>query len=362
MVDRWLADHVGVLRLTTNDQLPPANAYMIKVNLIGKANGVGLSRDLELVADALRAVDCEVTITPIDVSQARRRRSQPAQWMARARAVWQGSVVRAKPPTRFDVNVMLEHLWPQFLHWAKHNVAIPNPEWFDRHDRRFLGTVDRVWAKTEYTSRIFAKLGSVTSQIGFDSLDRYDAKVRRNREFFHLAGKSSLKGTERLLQAWLRRPDWPTLTVVQHARNGLFMPTAKNLRYCVGYMEDGNLRTLQNANRYHVCLSETEGWGHYIAEALSVGAITISVDAPPMNELVSAERGFLVPYSATASQRLAEKFLFDARVLEQVIDAAIALPDAELERKGDLARTWFLRNKGGFATRLQQAMHELLDS
>ena len=59
-------------------------------------------------------------------------------------------------------------------------------------------------------------------------------------------------------------------------------------------LDDAALRTLQNSHRFHLCLSEAEGWGHYIAEALSVGAITLTCDAAPMNELVTAERGLLV--------------------------------------------------------------------
>ena len=45
-----------------------------------------------------------------------------------------------------DVNLMLEHVWLQYLSTAPVNVAVPNPEWFDRHDQRFLAQIDNVAA------------------------------------------------------------------------------------------------------------------------------------------------------------------------------------------------------------------------
>ena len=38
---------------------------------------------------------------------------------------------------------MLEHVWPQFLHQARYNVLVPNPEWCDRRDRSFFDAIDR---------------------------------------------------------------------------------------------------------------------------------------------------------------------------------------------------------------------------
>ena len=59
-------------------------------------------------------------------------------------------------------------------------------------------------------------------------------------------------------------------------------PVARNIDAHMGYLSDQELRTLQNQSAFHLCLSLTEGWGHYIGEALGVGAVTMTVDAPPM--------------------------------------------------------------------------------
>ena len=57
----------------------------MRIRLIGKANGVGLSRDLELLASALRAAGCEVTQLPCDRRERRQRRAWRTRAMARVR-------------------------------------------------------------------------------------------------------------------------------------------------------------------------------------------------------------------------------------------------------------------------------------
>ena len=330
----------------------------VRVNIIGKSNGVGLARDIDLLAGALQASGHHVEVTIIDNVQARRRRSPLAQFATRARLAWGGAGAKAHT-SRADVNLMLEHVWLQYLSTAPINVAVPNPEWFDRHDRRFLAEVDNVWAKTTYTRELFRALGCNTTYIGFDSDDRYESGIAKQRTYFHLAGKSTMKGTDRLVRVWQRHPQWPRLILVQHKDGALVPPVAPNIEARVGYMSDQELRQLQNESVFHLCLSLTEGWGHYMVEAMGVGAVTITVDARPMNELVTADRGVLVPYCATGTQRLATTHQFDETGLEAAIERTLAMSDAECSQLGARARAWFADNKSGFTGRLEAALLEL---
>jgi glycosyltransferase involved in cell wall biosynthesis len=338
----------------------PCDRRPVRFNIIGKSNGVGLERDLMLLSGALRESGHEVSVTIIDDTQARRRRSAFAQWKVRANLAWDRRKAAAPTVPKADVNLMLEHVWLQYLAAARVNVAVPNPEWFDRHDRSFLSKVDCVWAKTGNTLQLFRSLGCEATFIGFDSEDRHLPAVRRERSFFHLAGKSSMKGTDRLLGVWARHPHWPNLIVVQHrGENHLPEVAADNIELRTGYLDDADLRALQNRSMFHICLSLTEGWGHYIAEALSVGAVTITVDAPPMNELVTPDRGLLVQYETTGTQRLATTYRFDEAALEAVIERAIAMDMQECAELGSNARQWFTANKRGFSGRLTAALHAL---
>jgi glycosyltransferase involved in cell wall biosynthesis len=327
----------------------------LRVNIIGKSNGVGLARDIDLLVSALHAAGHRVDVTIIDAAQAKRRRSPLAQFAARARLAWGDAEMRAHAPGA-DVNVMLEHVWLQYLATAPINVAVPNPEWFDSHDRRFVTDIDCVWAKTSYTHDLFRALGCQTTYIGFDSEDRYERAIAKQRTYFHLAGKSTMKGTDRLVRLWQGHPEWPRLILVQHQDGGVTPPSAPNIDAHVGYFSESELRRLQNESLFHLCLSLTEGWGHYIAEAMSVGAVTITVDARPMNELVGADRGVLVPYHGTGTQHLATTYQFDVSRLEEAIERTIAMSDEECARLGASARAWFVENKNGFTGRIEAAL------
>lgn len=327
-----------------------ASAQGLKVRLVGKANGVGLSRDFDLLAQALRDGGCEVSQYGCEKPDRKRRRSVLTRLAARLR------------PRRavFDANIMLEHVWPQFLHQARRNILVPNPEWFDRRDVAFLSAVDCVWTKTALAERLFDERGRRTLYIGFDSEDRYLPAVTRLPQFLHLAGRSPLKGTQRLLALWRRHPEWPRLTVIQDVPEAV--SGAANLVFMRGYLSDDALKALQNAHRFHICTSEAEGWGHYIAEALSVGAVTLTCDAAPMNELVTPERGILITAPAAAKHNLVRIARFDEAALEQCVARALALDEGELAHIATRARAWFLDNKAAFTPRVAAAASQLAAS
>jgi hypothetical protein len=333
----------------------------LRLRLIGKSNGVGLSRDLELLGAQLRASGCEVTPYPCERRDRKRRRS-PLTRLALRLSRWRG----VAPRPRYDVNVMLEHIWPQFVQQARCNVLVPNPEWTDRRDLAMLGIADRVWAKTAEAAQLFAARGCRVVPIGFDSEDRCERTVLRLPQFLHLAGRSPLKGTGRLLALWQRHPEWPRLTLLQDSARGdgerqevQRLPAAANIVQQRGFASDHELRLLQNAHRFHLCLSEAEGWGHYIAEAMSVGAVAFTTDAAPMNELVSNERGVLVAAHLGERHNLARIARFDEAALEAAIARALTLDTTQLDAIGAAARRWFLDNKHGFAARIQGAVDEL---
>jgi glycosyltransferase involved in cell wall biosynthesis len=328
----------------------------LKLRLIGKSNGVGLSRDLELLGAALTASGCEVTQLPCERRERKRRRSLLTRLAMRVRRV-RGAAAHPL----FDVNVMLEHIWPQFVQQARCNVLVPNPEWTDRRDAAMLDIADRVWVKTAVAEQLFAARGSRVFRIGFDSDDRYERAVARLPQFLHLAGRSPLKGTQRLLALWQRHPEWPRLTLLQDTPGGNASRQAAgaNIVHQHGFVSDQDVRMLQNAHRFHLCLSEAEGWGHYIAEAMSVGAVTFTSDAPPMNELVGAERGVLVGAHVGEQHNLARIARFDETALEAAIARALLLSTAQLDAIGAAARRWFLANKHGFVARVRSAVDDI---
>lgn len=328
------------------------------VQLIGESANGGISRDLALLSAGLQACGCTVAVRSCGKPERRQRRSVLLGWRMHVQRRRRHSRVRP-----FDVNVMLEHVWPQFFAEARYNVVVPNPEWFDPRDVRYLAAFDCVWTKTAAAEQLFRERGFATSPIGFDSEDRLQAGVERINQFLHVAGRSPLKGTARLLALWQRHPEWSTLTVVQDPSTPKAVTAggspAANI-VCLGeYLSDEAVRTIQNAHRFHVCTSEAEGWGHYIVEAMSVGAVTLTCDAAPMNELVGPGRGLVVASHPGPIQNLVRLSLFDEVALEVAVRKVMALVPAEVSSIGESARGWFLENKAGFRARLGGALEHL---
>lgn len=330
----------------------------LNVNLVVRDNGLGLSRDAQLLADALKAHGCTVHITPLGEKDEQLRWRYGRGWRA-SYTHGQHAWARFRKVAPYDLNIMFEHLWPLHLPMARYNIALPNPEWFDSKDALHLSRIDHVWAKTRHAERIFQDLGRKTSYVGFDSEDHYDPSVPRTRRFFHLAGGSRIKGTERLLALWRKHPEWPQLTVLQNPDCAQPGPAQANIRHCIEYLTSDALRDLQNAHAFHVCLSEAEGWGHYIVEGMGVGATVITVDAAPMNELVIADRGLLVAYASAGTMGHTNTHYFDEAAMEQAVSQALNMSDEQLRAKGNHAREWFIQNHSDFVRRIGDALGEL---
>jgi glycosyltransferase involved in cell wall biosynthesis len=248
---------------------------------------------------------------------------------------------------------MLEHVRAEYLPWAEANVLVPNPEYLLESDVSMLPRMDCLWVKTRHAEEILTRLGSRTEHIGFTSEDRRDARVPRMRAFLHVAGKSGNKGTQAILDAWKRHPHWPLLTLVQRsktAQDGSADPA--NVIRLTQYLDDDALRLLQNSHRFHLCPSRTEGFGHYLMEALSVSAVTLTTDGAPMNELVTAERGILIPVARTGRQATATTWLVDSSEITEAVERALALDEEQCESLGRAAREFFLQNDRRFRDRI----------
>lgn len=318
----------------------------MRVAIVSGSNGIGLARDMRLIADLLERAGVEVVCRAMG-------RGKLRKWFGpaiRHAGNLSSHALRRLPP--FDVNLMIQHVRPEFLPQARVNVLIPNPEHFTDRDRRYLGAIDRVFAKTRHAETIFRGLGCDTVFTGFTSADRMLPAVPRERAFFHLAGRSGRKGTRALLDAWARSPDWPRLTVVQASHMATHAPTASNIAYVSGHLGDDALCEMQNAHAFHACPSETEGYGHYIGEAMSVGAVVLTCDGAPMNELVRPDRGVLVPVSRTGHMRLASTWQASPEELIAGINTVLALDVDAAGALGAAARRYFEDSGQAFRERL----------
>ena len=165
--------------------------------------------------------------------------------------------------------------------------------------------------------------------------------------------RSTLKGTNEVLTAWDQHPDWPTLTLVIHPRNAPAKVSA-NVDLISRRLEEEELLHLQNSCGIHLCPSRSEGWGHYIVEAMSCRVVTVTTDAPPMNELVDPDRGILVPFRSSESRHLGTSFRVCPDSLVDTVTRILETPSHELAALGRNARRWFQNNDATFRKRFRQ--------
>ncbi|NJN21387.1 MAG: glycosyltransferase family 4 protein [Leptolyngbya sp. RL_3_1] len=322
---------------------------MATVNIICRDSDFGLARCQRILAAVAARAGHTVTL-----SRPERDRSVP-QYL---RNLYRALASRLQPPSNpdYDINIFIEDLDPGWFSKARQNDLIPNQEWFHYRWLPYLFGIDRVLAKTRRAQTIFATLGCPTNFISFTSEDRFDPSQPKDySRFFHLAGNSPYKGTDTLLKLWQQHPEWPQLVVIQSAKQAKPL-SAANICYQVGHIDDHQLQVEQNRCGIHLCLSETEGFGHYIVEAMSCQALVVTTDAAPMNELITEERGLLVAVAQSQRQGLDQRHFVDSHALETCIQTIIAMDDAQKQTLGTQAREWYLANQRRFETRLQWAL------
>lgn len=307
---------------------------MTEALVVGRANDYGLKHDADILIEALATAGA--------ASRRVGRRPGLAESLLRRETA--------------DFAFHLERVFRPWRHSARVNFLVPNQERFPRRQLPRLACIDRVLAKTHHAHAVFSDLGVATSYLGFASRDRRDPSVVRRRDrVLHLAGGSTLKGSEDILAVWARHPEWPPLILVQRQANAPSrVPPNVDLR--AGYMDDAELRRLQNACAIHLCPSRSEGWGHYLVEAMACGAVVVTTDAPPMNEHVTSESGFLVPVARAEERHLGTNYFIDPDAFETAVASALAMSPELFELMSRRARAAYEKTCSGFAGRLVEQL------
>lgn len=298
------------------------------VALVSRDNGVGLTNDMCLL-DAM-LTDAGYHVSRVD---------------------WQSLTM-----PRYDIAIFLE-LWnPRLLRFANRTIGIFNLEWFQRRWTIGLHSCAQLWTKSGEAQYLFYnQLGLRKSfYTGFMSRDMYSPDVPRELTAVHLRGKSSLKGTHAVLEAWATNPDLPPLTVI--SSESLRVPAGVRLLH---RLTDEQLSHELNRAQIHVCPSETEGWGHYIVEGMSVGAIVITTDAAPMSEHITPETGFLITPVSRCQHGMATAWCVDAPGIAKAVRTAAGMSPAARAAMGERARLRFHERNEAFRTKALKLLEAL---
>jgi Glycosyl transferases group 1 len=308
-----------ILFLSINE----AEAAPLKINIFSEKNGRGLETDQKILAKVLTEMGHRVQFKNFyDFSE----------------------------NVSVDINIFFEVVTSSATSQASFNWFIPNPEWYVQ-SLETLNTIDLILCRTKEVERIFKALNKKTFLLGFTSLDCYCSEITKNfSSLLHLAGGSMQKGTPVIVDVWMRNPLLPLLLVIKH--NGFPSTPQSHIQWIDYRVDDAALRYFQNTCGIHLCLSETEGFGHYIMEAMSAGAVVVTTNAPPMNEFIVDLR-CLVSYERTCPQRLATNYYAHPDSLAATIDLLNHLPVEELCAIGLNNRRNYLKITATFKKRLK---------
>lgn len=326
---------------------------MSRINIITRYNQNGLGRDAQLVATVLSQAGFTVNIDEVGKSSFDHK-------LYRIQDNFQRFIcdkITGVPP--YHINIFIEDVMPPYLPYARVNCLIPNPEWFRDGWRSFLPKFDYILCKTRQGQAIFNQLGCRTEFISFTSFNRFNSSmVKGDNSFLHLAGANPQKGTQAILTLWQQHPEWPEIVVIQN-RRGVEKVVAPNIKQITNFVPDDALIQLQNQAGVHLCPSEVEGFGHSLVEGMSSQALVLTTDAPPMNEIITAERGILVKASHQEKQSLGVRYFVGLQHLETQIETILGMESSQRRQLGKQAQEWYRQNDQFFREKLVEFIRQI---
>lgn len=284
------------------------------VSNIREGKGKGLARDAAILGE--RLADLGHASDTIDF------RSQPMS-------------------TGYDVAMHLEAVTPSLLGIARADWYVVNPEWHGDHPEKEKAVARKAFArilcKTRDAERVMRPLTDRAVFVGFESEDRRDLSVKRERSFLFAPGMSAVKGNEAVCSVWREIG----------VRQSLSMPRG---------VSEEVIRREQNRCLFHLCPSEYEGWGHYLHEALSVGAVVITTDAPPMNDFAGV--AIRVRPDHTVPRGIVSWSKVGVPGLRAAVDWCAGLSDEEVDGISGRARQAFEDERRDFRARFAAVVAE----
>ena len=242
----------------------------------------------------------------IDVYLSELKEAEYDKWDNQSHVIIQGNNI-----------ILLEHIPSGLSNHVGNIIFIPNQELVHEADEKLLlqpGYVDRVLCKSTYAYEIFEKFRDnhrCTWQLEIFAFPpilttQFFTQPKDRRIYFHPAGKSWMKHTSKVLEAWLKNPQWPMLIftcknncMYKHRETLLKIQDVPNIT-AHGFLSSSDMKSLQMHAGVVIMPSACEGFGHSIYETMENGNLLISSDIPPINEnLVDGVNSLLIsPTSA----------------------------------------------------------------
>lgn len=332
------------------------------INICFNHNNGGLSLDADIIGSLLEKSGYWVWYNsfPMNFRRLSKRRLKIANVFASIflRALTIFKFVGVKPVL---LAIHLEQIKKKQVSLSRKNIFIANLEWLMDETYNLFDSIDMFVCKTKDAMRFCESKGLTAFYTSFSTISVFnEAYPQEINTFVHIAGNSHAKGTVPLMEVWKRHPEWPMLKVISRFTEHLNGLAADNISVLGGYLDFDDLNAIQNSSEVHVCTSEAEGFGHYICEPLSCGAIVITVNGYPMNELVHPDRGVLVNVKSSEPMRYSQKFLFDKVDLEKKVELVLSMPRLERAELKQNAKDYYVRNNAFFERNMLEAIEKTI--
>ena len=307
----------------------------------------GMAKDVEVIRGALAETQHEVVW------------GVPSELNMLQKLIRKSRILDARRH-HFRLNILIQAPFKWMIQDAAKNCLIPNPEWFSDMDIGQLRNVSEVWCKTQSAVEVFGDLGCKTRFIGFSGRDMHDPVASSGRERFgrclHVSGSNAWKGTQVLLDTWLMHPEWPHLTIVCRVpiRRPATLPA--NVTFEDRFVSENELRGLLNSCGVNIQPTEMEGYGHSLAEAMSVKAVVLVTNGAPMNERVDASRVVFIEPARQQPHYRGRRYFVTPSSIEAAMETVLSMSDDDRFEMGEIARRTFLAERAVLPGRLRDAV------
>lgn len=197
-----------------------------------------------------------------------------------------------------DINIFFEVVNPSLFSFAARNIWIPNPEQTYKTWEPYLHMVNEIWTKTTEAYDLFSKLTPTKVRyIGWTSLNKQTPSKKNYFKALVPLGNNTHREITPLFHALqqLRIKDQPvysklpvfhvvynpqrfTIEVPREIEDHIVLHTT---------LKDSEYDELLTECGLCVCLSQAEGFGHVVNEALASGCnVIVSSIAPFMQDIV----------------------------------------------------------------------------
>ena len=290
------------------------------VFLYNKANTYGLAQDVRLLEDAIKSVTGKV------------RMADPLE-----------------PPVLCDLAVHFEVPYYGWMPWARRNVFVVNPEWWEPAWNSYLSKADALIFKCEADRQtFFAALPESasnppsyilpwTTPLSLSDFQKYPQSTTESTGFLWLLGASVHKraAAQHILPAWKNYyPPLNVYTTTQLDLSGVEL--SPNVTIHVEDLSDQLRRQLQALYPGHLIFSESEALGLVAHEGQLAGAWLLGNALPTYVEAFTDSKDSmllpvnLVPYKAGVRDTLLGE---STACLETAINAFRAVNLAECRKR-----------------------------